>query len=432
MKKPGKVKSALLNWLGVPIGLTDGKFWAAWASENAAGQNINENSVMSLSAAWACVKLISEAIGTLPVHIYERTPDGRRIAKEHPLYNVIHNRPNQDTIASTFWESNVATILLRGNGLNRMKRLGGRVLALEFLPYDRLSITEVRGEYKIAYLNGDGTRTNIPKEDIFHIPGFSLNGKWGVSAIQYGASVFGSGLAANSAANKTFERGLSPTTAFSMEKILKKEQREEFRENIRNISGAINSGEAALLEGGMTATQIGINPRDAQLLESRRFSAEEVCSWFGVDPSMIGKGTSASNWGTGLEQKMIYFLTFTLRPFLRRIEQAINTNLLTPAEQQKYYAEFNIEGLLRADSRSRAEFYRVMINSGIQTIDEVRAKENLPSKGGNADKLMVHSAMMPIDDLGKGSDNSSEQVRNALKSWLTEKGDEDEPERNHE
>ena len=201
-----------------------------------------------------------------------------------------------------------------------------------------------------------------------------------------------------------------------------KEQREDFRTGLEAIRGALNAGKSPLLEGGMKAETIGIPPKDAQLLESRAFSVEEVCRWFGVDPSMVGHGNAVSNWGTGLEQKMIAFLTFTLRPWLTRIEQAINSNLLTPAERTKYYAEFSIEGLLRADSAGRSAFYSTMVNNGIFTRDEVRQRENLPTMGGNANVLTVQSAMIPINDIGKASDG--EQIRNALASWLKEEQNE--------
>ncbi len=422
MKKiKSKLRNAVLDWLGIPFDLNSA-FWAEWNTK-AAGQNVNEQSILSLSAAWACVRLISETISTLPLHLYERTPDGRKQATNHPMYYIIHNKPNIDSTATTYWESEVASMLLHGNAISRKLMIGNRIVGLEYLPWDRLSIQKLgNGDYKIYYIEKDNTRTLLDNKEIFNIPGFSLNGKWGISAIRYGASVFGSALASNVAANTTFENGLSPTVAFQMDRVLNKEQREDFRTGLEAIRGALNAGKSPLLEGGMKAETIGIPPKDAQLLESRAFSVEEVCRWFGVDPSMVGHGNAVSNWGTGLEQKMIAFLTFTLRPWLTRIEQAINSNLLTPAERTKYYAEFSIEGLLRADSAGRSAFYSTMVNNGIFTRDEVRQRENLPTMGGNANVLTVQSAMIPINDIGKASDG--EQIRNALASWLKEEQNE--------
>lgn len=415
-KKPGVIKSALLNWLGIPIALTDGEFWKQYyGSQQSAGQTINENTVLSLSAAWACTRLIAETSATLPLKMYERTANGRREAWDHPLYSILHSQPNADSTAVTFWESLVSAIMLRGNGFAEQRMIGNRMVAMNFLVNWRLA-PKNKSCSLFVYTEKDGTQRDIPASRIFHVPGFSVDGRWGLSAIAYGAGVFGSALAAQSAANSTFEKGLLPTVAFTLDKILKKEQREDFREMVKAISGSLNAGESPVLEGGMKAEQIGINPADAQLLESRTFSVEEVCRWFRVDPSMVGHGGKDSNWGTGLEQKVLAFLTFTLRPWLTRIEQAISKDLLSPADRMRYYPEFSLEGLLRADSAARAAFYSVLVNNGIITRDEVRVKENLEPRGGNADVLTVQSAMVPIDSIGQQT--TGDTARSALANWL--------------
>ena len=151
--------------------------------------------------------------------------------------------------------------------------------------------------------------------------------------------------------NSTFKNGLLPTTYFSLERVLRPEQREEFREGLQGLSGSLNAGKAPLLEGGMKAETIGINPVDAQLLESRNFSVEEVCRWFGVPPSMVGGGDKASSWASSSESLNLWFLQYGLRPILKRIEMAIWDQLITPAEQVQLYAEFSVEGLLRDKTR---------------------------------------------------------------------------------
>lgn len=418
-KKPGLVKAALLDWLGIPVGLTNNAFWEAFTSGGSkAGQTVNENTVMSLSAAWACTRLLAETASTLPLQLYERTDNGRQLAVNHPLYRILHSSPNSYSSASTYWEANVVAVALRGNSFSERKYLNGRMVALDYLQPSRISTRKrPNGTVEFRYTETTGNQRVVQDRDLFHIPGFSFDGRYGVSAIAYGAGVFGSALAAAEAANGTFERGLMPTVAFSLDRVIKKEQREEFKTYFKQeIGGALNAGESPLLEAGMKAEQIGINPSDAQLLESRSFSVEEVCRWFRVDPSMVGHGGKDSNWGTGLEQKLIGFLTFTLRPWLTRIEQAINRQLLSPAEQLRYYAEFSIEGLLRADSKARAAFYSVMVNNGIFTRDEVRVLENRPVMGGNAGVLTVQTSMAPLDSLGQQTDGDT--ARNALAAWL--------------
>lgn len=400
-KKPGRIKAAILDWLGVPVGLTDEAFWSGLARSEA-GQQVNEGTVLQLSAAWACARLISETIATLPLIIYERTPGGRVPAKDHPLTYQLGKQPNRNTTAAVYWESNVAAMLLRGNGISERMMLNGRQVGLRYLYPPRLSISkDTAGRRRYLYTEPDGKQREIPESNIFRIPGFTLDSDWGLSVISYGAKVFGSALAAAGAANGTFENGLSQTVAFKFPHLLKKEQRAEFRQAFQEIAGAVNAGKPALLEGGMEAQTIGINPKDAQLLESRAFSVEEICRWFRVPPFMVGHSEKSTSWGTGLEQQNIAFLTYTLRPWLTRIEQAINKDLLSPIEQQRYYAEFSIEGLLRADSAGRASYLSTMVNNGLMTRDEGRLKENLPAKGGNADVLTVQTALIPIDQLGK-------------------------------
>lgn len=419
LKRPSKIKSVLLGWLGVDYGALES---TVLGSTDTAGQDVTPNSVMTLSAAWACTRLISESIGTLPLQLYERTSSGRRLATEHPLYRILHSSPNAEATASTYWEAKSAALLNQGNGLSEKQFYNGRLVGLKFLAPQRLTRRrQANGQYQYWYTDDNGLQRPILNSRLFHIPGFSLDGRWGVSAISYGARVFGSALAASQAANSTFEKGLQPAVFFKLDRLLKKEQREEFRENLKEIRGSIQAGNSPLLEGGMTAEAIGINPKDAQLLESRNFSIEEVCRWYLVDPSMVGHGGKDSNWGTGLEQKTLRYITFTLRPWLTRIEQAINKSLISPEDHGRYYAEFAIEGLLRGDSAARAALYSVMVNNGIYSRDEVRDKENMPRRGGNADVLTVQSAMVPLDDIGSATDGDS--ARAALKAWLDKPDD---------
>ena len=403
-KKVGVIKAAVLNWLDIPIDAQNAEFWGSWYGTDKAGVTVNEKNIMGLSAAWACTRLISESIATLPFHVYEKTPSGRRLAPEYFLYNIVHSTPNYETCAVTFWQSLVAGLLLRGNTYCERQEIGNRLVGLKFLSPDRSALEKSStGLFQIRYRNDNGTERIIPYEKIWHVPGFTLDGRFGVSVISYGSGVFASALAAQEAANSTFEKGLSPTVAFTIDKVVQKDKRDEFREYVKTISGAINAGESPLIEKGMDAKVIGIPPKDAQLLESRLFSVEEVCRWFRVDPSLVGHGGKDSNFGTGLEQKMIGFLTNTLRCWITILEQYINYRLIPVGDRNRFYCELSIEGLLRADSKTRADFLSVMVNNGIYTRDEARALENRDLMGGNASKLTVQSAMTTLDSLGSNA-----------------------------
>jgi HK97 family phage portal protein len=400
-----KVRASVLQFLGIPISLTNNEFWAAWGSvPNSSGQTVTVSTALSLSAFVACVRLIAESISTLPLVLYRNTSNGRKRAENHPLYPVLLNMPNQDMTATLMWEAYVASMLMWGCGRAEKLSFNGRTVGLNFLDPCRLNITCLNdGTKKYTYRDLNGKFRVIPPANIFGVPGFTLDGINGVSAIQFGGNVLGTALAADQAAASTFKNGLLPTTYFSMERVLQKKQRDEFREEVMpKITGAMNAGKPPLLEAGMKVGTVGINPTDAQLLESRGWSVEEICRLMRVPPWLIGYSPEGqTKWGTGMEQELLAFLTFSLRPWLTRIAQGVSKDLLTPSERVSYYAAYDLTDFLKADSAARSAFYNTMVNSGIFTRDECRQKEDMPLVGGNASKLTVQSAMTLLDNLGQ-------------------------------
>ncbi|MFU8927551.1 phage portal protein [Acinetobacter puyangensis] len=388
------------------IRLTDGAAWSNFfGATSTSGESVSVEKALKLDAVWACVRLISETISTLPLVLYERQSDGsRKPAKDHPLFSVLRYQPNIHMTAVNYTQALSASLLLRGNGYTQVKRNAkNEITSLNFLMPNRMSLSwSDRDDLIYSYTDRNGYQFEVSTKEILHIPAFSLDGRIGLSPISYGANTFGAAMSADKAANGTFKNGLMPTVAFSVDRVMTDDQREKFRDYVGKISGALNAGKSPVLEQGVKPEMIGINPVDAQLLESRNFSVESICRWFRVPGWMIGyAGKGQTKWGSGMEQEMIGFLQFTLRPWLVLIEQAMNKALLTPAERTKYYVEFSIENLLRADSASRADFYSKMVNNGIYTRDEVREKENLPKFGGIAAELTIQSQNVPIDDAGK-------------------------------
>lgn len=409
-----RISAAVTGWVR-SFTPRDPELYRDHLADNPAGVSVSAKSVMQLDAAWSCVRLISETIATLPLSMFERTAKGKRVAHLHPLQFIVHDQPNPDTTAAVFWEAMVASMLLRGAGRAEKLTQDGRLVGLQFLDPDKLCVSrDLSGRKVYTYPRPDGSRRTIPAASIWTIPGFTLDGENGVSVISYGAKVFGAAIAAEKAAAGTFRNGLLQTVYYKVATFLRPDQRADFK---ANLMGSIERGETPLLEGGTEAGTLGINPSDAQLLESRAFSVEAICRWFRVDPSLVGHGQKDSNWGTGLEQKMIWFLTFTLGPWLKRVEQAISKDLLTPGERVRYYPKFAVEGLLRADSAGRAAFYAAMVNNGIMTRDEVRELEDREPMGGNAAVLTVQSAMLPLDALGQ-NDQQAQQVRALLRALL--------------
>lgn len=419
-----KPSASMSSWLGKSIRLSDGGFWSAFlGAQSSSGKAVTVDKAMRLSAVWACVRIISTSVAGLPLSIYRRLPDGgRETARDFPLYDVVHNSPNEDMAAFHFWQAVVASMLLWGNAYCEIHRSGGRVIALDFLMPSRVTPEpDDDGRLRYFFQPRKGARREIAQADMLHIPAFTLDGRMGLSAIRYGADVFGSAMSADDAANTTFKNGMMPTVAFSVDKTLNPTQRAEFRDYVKTISGALNAGKSPVLEQGVKPEMIGINPADAQLLESRGHSIEEICRWFGVPPWMVMKTDKGSNWGTGLEQQQIAFLTYCIMTYTAPIEQCVNKRCLTAVDRIKHYAEFSLEAFLRADSAGRAAYLSTMGQNGYMTRNEGRHKENLPSMPGG-DILTVQSNLVPLDQLGK--QNDSQAARAALMNWLQSKSGE--------
>lgn len=408
------ISNAVSQWATRRIGDPQ-QLWGTFGGRSSAGRSVTVDSALQLSTVWACVRLISETIATLPLVLYKRLPDGgREPAKEHPLFELLRQQPNYDMTAVQMIEAIAASMLLWGNAYCEKKVQCKEIVSINFLLPSKMKPTlNDDGSLKYTYTQKIG-QSIIDEKSILHIPAFALDGRIGLSPIAYGANVMGSAMSADDAAGATFKNGLVRTVAFKVDRILKKEQREEFREYVeQSLAGPLNAGRPPIMEMGIDAKELGINPTDAQMLETRGFSVEEICRFYRVPPWMLGHTQSSTSWGTGMEQQMLGFLTFTLRPWLARIGQSIRKSLLKPEEREEYYVEFSIEGLLRADSASRAAFYSTMTQNGIYTRDDCREKENLPRMGGNAGVLTVQTNLASLDQLGQAKDTAS-AIKNLL------------------
>lgn len=418
--QPGLLKSSLAAWVGKSIGLTSSGFWSSfYGTDSASGKTVSQQTALQISTVWACVRLIAETIATLPMALYDKRSGVAVVAEGNPIHELISLQPNADQTPVEFWECVVASLLLHGNAFVYLSHAAGKVVSLEFLAPNRVTVRRLNsGAIEYAYLGRQGTPQVFADGEVMHIRGFGTDPLHGLSPLDMGRNVFGAAMAADESASKMFANGIKLGGVLSTDQVLKPEQRKDIRDDMTTqFSGAINSGKTMVLEAGMKYQQVSMTPEDAQMLETRGFNVEEICRWFRVPPYMVGHTTNSTSWGSGMEQQMIGFLTFTLLPWMKRIELSINRWLLVPGERRYLYAKFNPEGLLRADSSARAAFYSAMTQNGIYTRDDCREKENLPRRGGNADELTVQSNLLPIDKLGANS-GDSQQARSALLNWL--------------
>ncbi|MEY0031337.1 phage portal protein [Providencia rettgeri] len=424
-KKPGRVKSALLNWLGVPISLTNGEFWQEWSGVSTSGKLVTADKAMQLSTVWACVRLLSESISTLPIKIYQSRSDGSRtLAKEHPVYRLLCKQPNIEMTPSRFMLMVVASLCLRGNSFIEKKYIGPKLVALNPLLPQNMVVkrNEVSGMLEYKYTDPFTKKERmVPIKNMMHIRGFGMDGICGMIPIQTGRNVIGSALSVEESAAKIFENGLQSSGFISSDIPLNDEQRERIRSYLLGFVGSKNAGKMMVLEGGMKYNNVTMNPEAAQMLESRAFSIEEICRWFRVPPFMVGHMDKQSSWASSVEGMNMQFLTNTLRPLLVNIEQEISRCLLSGDDD--YYAEFSVEGLLRADSAGRAAYYTTSLQNGWMSRNDVRRLENLPPIDGG-DIYTVQLNLTPIDQLGKDiSGSEAEKLKAQITNWLFPEGD---------
>ena len=402
-----------MNWLTKSFGyvvsgmfrLTDPSGWRAWggSSETNSGKIVTVDNALSLAALWACVRIISETIAGLPLGLYDEDQYGNGVLnKGHPLHNLLRHQPNADMTAFEFWQAMIACLLLWGNGYaEKTVNVLGDVVALTPLMPDRVTMRrDPDGATYFLYNDLFGKQVRLEGDQVFHLKGFTLNGLIGLSPIQYARHSLGSALSTDEAAGRIFANGLRPSALYSVKEYLKKEQRARWNEILAENSGNSNRGGFMLLEGGAEFKALELPPEDAQMLQTREFNVDEVCRWYRVPPWMIGHTTRTTSWGTGLEQQMLGFVSFTLKPYTDAICASIRRSLLPPAQRTGVAVKYDFNDLLRADSVGRAALIGVLAQNGVRTRDELRAMDGLgPMPGG--DVLTVQSNLVPLDQIGQ-------------------------------
>lgn len=363
------------------------------------------NKAMQLSVVWSCVRLISETIATLPLITYERRQvdgrDVRVVAREHPLYSLLHDSPNAEMTAVEFWEAVVSQLCLWGNAyVLKSRGTANRLVALDPLNPALMTVRRTL-DGAITYIHADPRgQKEYTEADIWHIKGFGTDGLCGLSPIGMGWRSMVGANNVEDASSQLFGENMQIGGVVTIDKLLTPEQRGQMKTKLADATISARTHRWALLEDGAEFKQLAMNPVDAQMIESRQYSVEDLCRWFSIPPAMVGHGTAVSNWGTGREQINQNMVQYVFRAYLVRIEQGIKKSLMTPAERLRYFAEYSLEGLLRGDSSARAAYYSSMTQNGLKTRNECRALENDPPLDGG-DDLTVQSNLVPLTMLGK-------------------------------
>ncbi|OLU37291.1 MULTISPECIES: phage portal protein [Erysipelotrichaceae] len=387
---------------------TAGAGYRFFLGSSSSGKRVNERSAMQMTAVYSCVRILSEAVASLPLHIYEQEDGQSKKATDHPLFFLLHDEPNPEMTSFVFRETLMTHLLLWGNAYAQIIRNGkGEVVALYPLMPDRMKVDrdengQLYYEYQVSTadpkVNPAGT-VRLAPEDVLHVPGLGFDGLVGYSPIATAKNSIGMAIACEEYGAKFFAHGAAPSGVLEHPGVLKDPSK--LRDSWQaTFGGSANSGKVAVLEEGVKYTPISIDPQQAQFLETRKFQINEIARIFRVPPHMVGdlEKSSFSN----IEQQSLEFVKYTLDPWVSRWEQAMTKILLTPEEKKKYTIKFNVDGLLRGDYQSRMNGYAIARQNGWMSANDIRRLEEMdpiPEEAGG-DLYLVNGNMLPLQQAG--------------------------------
>ena len=401
--------SGLFKSRDKPQNRTTGSNYAFFMGGTTSGKAVTERSAMQMTAVYSCVRILSEAVAGLPLHLYKYTDSGgKAMALGHPLYRLLHDEPNPEMSSFVFRETLMTHLLLWGNAYAQIIRNGkNEIVALYPLMPNKMSVDrDETGRLYYTYYRGSDEAikdkdfaVTLQPTDVLHIPGLGFDGLVGYSPIAMAKNAIGMAIACEEYGAKFFANGAAPGGVLEHPGTIKDPQR--VRESWQStFGGSGNANKIAVLEEGMKYTPIGISPEQAQFLETRKFQINEIARIFRVPPHMVGdlEKSSFSN----IEQQSLEFVKYTLDPWVIRWEQSIQRSLLSPDEKSRYFVKFNLEGLLRGDYQSRMNGYAIGRQNGWMSANDIRELENLdriPAEEGG-DLYLINGNMLPLKNAG--------------------------------
>lgn len=371
---------------------------SGWVSTS--GTRVSPETALTIAAVWSAVRLVSETTGMLPLHLYERLESGGRSdARNHPIERLISNRPNRWQTPMEFREMLQGHVELRGNGYAWVLRnRAGEPEELIPLHPDRVTV-EQDSDYELIYRvqQKSGSQAVLLADEMFHLRGLSSDGVNGLSTLAHARNSLGFTLATEEYGARSFAQGVRPSGVLRTDSNVSENAFKRLRESwAQAYAGLQNTAKTLILEEGLEWQAIGMTSEDAQFLESRRFQVGEVARWFRVPPHMIADLERATF--SNIEEQGLEFVIYSLMPRLRRWEEAIQRTLI---QDDRYYAEHTVDGLLRGNVEARWRAYATALAWGCMSPDEVRARENMnPLPDGQGNVYLRPLNMAPLDELG--------------------------------
>ncbi|AGG07316.1 phage portal protein, HK97 family [Dehalococcoides mccartyi BTF08] len=375
-----------------------------------AGKPVNEHTAMQMTAVYSCVRILSETLAGLPLHVYKYNDNGGKEKNlKHPLYKLLHDEPNPEMTSFAFRETLMSHLLLWGNAYAQIIRNAhGEVLSLYPLMPNKMTVDrDSNGRLFYLYQRssedvpslGKDSQVYLTPADVLHIPGLGFDGLVGYSPIAMAKNAVGLAIATEEYGAKFFANGAAPGGVLEHPGTIKDPQKVKESWNAA-YQGSANSHKVAVLEEGMKYQPIGISPEQAQFLETRKFQINEIARIFRVPPHMLAdlEKSSFSN----IEQQSLEFVKYTLDPWVVRWEQSMCRALLSDSEKPTVFIKFNVDGLLRGDYASRMSGYATARQNGWMSANDIRELENLdriPAELGG-DLYLINGAMTKLQDAG--------------------------------
>lgn len=399
---------------------TPSKWFVNWINggETSSGEVVNEETAMKMAAVYACIRLLSQSVAKLPLHVYNNK-GGKKIKDErHAVTQLLETRPNPYMTPFDFKMTMEAHRQLYGNAYAEIQfGRDGYPKGLWILnPELTEVVTDDKNHGRVWYTTvlPDGQSVKLKYENVLHIKNIGLTGLKGMSPIAVARETIGSQMASQKYVSKFYKNGTTAKGVLSVPGVtLKPEAKKIVREEWEKMNtGMTNANRIAILDSGITYQDLTMSQADAQFIETQKLNTTDIARIYNVPPHMIADLEHATF--SNIEHQSISFVKNTLQPLLVSWEQALNFQLFTPTEQKNYYCKYNVDSELRGDSKSRAEYYEIMERIGAYNIDEIRDKEDLPAlEDGLGKKHLISLNYTFLDKLeeyqmSKGQSNNKE------------------------
>ncbi len=388
-------------------------FGSSSAAYSKAGTVVDPKTALSLSAVRRAVSLLAESVAQLPCEVYKREGDQKTKAVDHPLYDLLHNQPNQKDSSFEYFEMAQGFLGLNGNHIALIER-DNKANITELIPIHRDKVTVLKGNDGLPYYHLIEENKTLPMRMVHHVKAFSMDGFQGLSPLQTSADAIGLAIAVEEHASKVFSNGTTLSGVIERPKDAAAIKTQDGIDKVVNSfvgkhSGIRNMFSVAMLQEGMTYKQMAMNNDQAQLIEARKLGVADVSRLYGIPLSMLSE--SAGESYKSIEQQSLNYVIFGLMPWLKRWESAMRRDLLLPSERKEYFIEFNVAGLIRGDMKSRYDAYAIARQWGWLSVNDIRRLENLPPVAGG------DTYLTPLNMI----DSKNSEVHNNIQSASPER-----------